>query len=82
MDTENECIQELYEIQNDKDLNKLKYTKNKIKTKIGSRPPSPRWPLEGKIQRKYINKIDYLNEDFSLINYRPTKLRMKKKDSE
>ena len=33
MDTENECIQELYEIQNDKDVNKLKYTKNKIKTK-------------------------------------------------
>jgi hypothetical protein len=82
MDTKNECIQELYEIQNNKDANKLKYNRNKIKTKTGSRPPSPRWHLEGKIQRKYINKIDYLNEDFSLINYRPTKLRMKKKDSE
>jgi hypothetical protein len=78
---DNESVTELYKISH-KDSNTIKYKKNKLKTKKGSRPPSPRWWLEGKIQRKYLSKLDYLNEDISLLNYKPAKVRMKKKDQD
>lgn len=63
-----------------KDACARKYHKHSRKTKMGKRRPSPRWWLEGRIQRKYLSKVDYLSEDTSLLSYRPAKLRMKKKD--
>ena len=80
-DNDNESITELYKI-TDKDSNFKKYSKNKLKTKTESRPPSPLWLLKGKIQRKYLSKLDYLNEDILLVNYKSTKKTMKKKDRE
>ena len=80
-DNDNESITELYKI-TDKDSNFKKYSKNKLKTKTESRPPSPLWWLKGKIQRKYLSKLDYLNEDILLVNYKSTKKTMKKKDRE
>lgn len=63
-----------------KDACARKYQKHRRKTKVGQRHPSPRWWLEGRIQRKYLSKVDYLSEEISLLRYRPVKIRMKKKD--
>ena len=63
-----------------KDACAHKYQKHRRKTKVGQRRPSPRWWLEGRIQRKYLSKVDYLSEETSLLRYRPAKIRMKKKD--
>ena len=63
-----------------KDANAHKYKKHRRKTKMGQRCPSPRWWLEGRIQRKYLSKVDYLSEKTSLLRYRPVKIQMKKKD--
>ena len=67
-------------VHSSKDACARKYQKHRRKTKVGKRRPSPRWWLEGRIQRKYLGKVDCLSEETPLLRYRPVKIRLKKKD--